>query len=147
MADPREVVSHVGIGFFAETFLHDDTIVYSTDEEGGSEQVGLAVTIESSNTVSLVGDGENVAGKLIKVEPGGVCVVQTGGTVELPGGDGATLTPGTQIVGDLGAASAEGYIRSAASATAAELIVARGQIIDATTATAVVVRLESGASN
>jgi hypothetical protein len=37
--------------------------------------------------------------------------------------------------------AAEGYIREAASGTAAELVLARGRIIDPTTTTAVVVKL------
>lgn len=143
MADPRQAVSLEGVGYEAETFAHDNTIVYDRDEENGSAQVGLAVTAEGSQTVSLVGDGENVLGKLIKVEPDGFCVVQTGGIMTLPGGSGASLTEGHKIVGDLGASSAEGYIRVVASGTAAELAVARGQILDSSVATAVVVRLES----
>lgn len=143
MADPREAVNRDGIGYFSETWLHDATIVYDAELEGGSAQVGLAASIESSGVATLAGDGENILGRINKVEPGGVCVVQSGGVMLLPGGSGATLTAGSQIVGDLGAASAEGYIRSAASGTAAELIVARGIIEDATDATAVRVRLES----
>jgi hypothetical protein len=141
LADPRENVIFTDIGYKAFTYDHDDTIVYDATEAGGSEQVGLAVTLESSKTVSLVGDGENVEGKLIKVEPGGVCVVQVEGVMELPAGDGATVTAGRQIVGDLGTASAEGYIRNVATGTAAELGVARGRIIDVTDTTAVVVEL------
>lgn len=143
MADPRAAVSYEGIGYEAETFEHDNTIVYDSTQENGSEQVGLAVTLEGSQTVSLVGDGENVLGRLVKVEQDGFCVVQTGGFMELPGGSGASLTEGKKIVGDLGAASAEGYIREVNTATAAELGVARGQIVDSSDATAVVVRLES----
>lgn len=143
MADPREAVSFIGIGYTAYTYPHDNTIVYDAEEEGGSEQVGLAVTLESNGTVSLVGSGEQVEGKLVKVEPGGFCVVQTGGVVTLPGGDGATLTAGLKIVGDLGAASAEGYIQNVST----EHTLSRGTIIDASDATAVVVRLESGGPN
>lgn len=139
MADPREAVNREGIGFFSETWNHDDTIVYDAETEGGSEQVGLAVTVESSGVCSLVGSGENVLGKLIKVEPGGIAVVQTGGIVTLPGGDSATLTAGLKIVGDLGAASAEGYIQ----AVSTEDTVSRGIIEDSSVPTAVVVRLES----
>lgn len=142
MADPREAVSHVGIGYFAQTYPHDNTIVYDATLAGGAAQVGLAVTLEASNAVSLVGDGEEVEGKLVKVEPGGICVVQTGGIMELPGGTTATLTPGTKIIGDL-LVAAEGYIQSVAT----QHTVSRGTIIDATDPTAVVVRLESGASN
>lgn len=142
MADPREAVRFTGIGYEAETYEHDDTIVYDVLEEGGSAQVGLAVTIESDDTVSLVGDGELVIGKLIKVEPGGMCVVQTGGHMTLPGGTGATLTIGEAIVGDL-LVAAEGYIRAVATGTAAELGHARGQIINNDVTTAVVVRMPS----
>lgn len=147
MADPRAAVSHIGIGYFAITYPHDNTIVYDATLAGGSAQVGLAVTLEASNAVSLVGADEEVEGKLVKVESDGFCVVQTGGNVELAGGDSATLTAGTKIVGALGAASAEGYIKSAAAGTAAHHIASRGTIIDATDPTAVIVRLESGASN
>lgn len=142
MADPRNAVSHVGIGYVADTYPHDDTIVYDATEVGGSEQVGLAVTLESNNSISLVGDGEMVLGKLVKVEPGGFAVVQVGGQMTLPAGAGATLTAGKKIVGDLGAASAEGYIREVATATAAELGVCRGYVIDSSTATDTVVFLE-----
>lgn len=143
MADPRNVVSFEGIGYTAYTYPHDNTIVYDADVVNGAAQVGLAVTLESDGTVSLVGDGEQVEGKLIKVEPGGFCVVQNGGVVTLPGGSGATLTAGTKIVGDLGPSSAEGYIQSVAT----QHTVSRGTIIDASDAAAVVVRLESGGPN
>lgn len=137
MADPRAAVNHIW-GYEADTYPHDNTIVYSATVDGGSAQVGLAVTIESNNLVSLVGDGEYVLGKLVKVESDGLCVVQTGGQMELPGGDSATLTAGLKIVGDLGAAAAEGYIQ----AVSTQHTVSRGAIIDSSTATAVVVRLE-----
>jgi len=81
-----------------------------------------------------------VLGKLIKVESDGFCVVQTEGYMTLPGGTSATLTAGSKIVGDL-LVSAEGYIRVVATGTAAELGVARGIIVDATTTTAVLVKL------
>lgn len=141
MADPRETTNRIGAGYFAETFPHDATIVYDDEVDGGSEQVGLAVTIESDNLVTLIGDGEGLLGKLVKVEPGGMCVVQTGGVMTLPGGDAATLTAMGKVVGDLGAAAAEGYIRVAASA--GDALVARGIIEDSSDPTAVEVRLES----
>lgn len=137
MSDPRNEVSFIGIGYKAFTYPHDNTIVYDDQEEGGSAQVGLAVTLETNGTVSLVGDGEEVEGKLVKVESDGKCVVQNGGVVTLPGGAGATLTVGLKIVGDLGAASAEGYIQ----AVATQHTVSRGRIIDGSDATAVIVEL------
>ena len=140
MADPRAAAKKVGIGYKAETYAHDNTIVYSATVANGSASVGLAVSLESDEVVTLAGDGENVLGKLIKVESDGFCVVQTEGYMTLPAGTSATLTAGSKIVGDL-LVSAEGYIRVVATGTAAELGVARGIIIDATTTTAVVVKL------
>lgn len=134
MSDPREAVAFDDIDFRSVTYNHDDTIVYDADAQGGSAQVGLAVTLESNKTVSLVGDGESVEGRLIKVEPGGIAVVQNKGYVKLPRGTSATLTAGKKIVGDL-LVAAEGYIREVATATAAELGVARGRVIDASVAT------------
>lgn len=138
MPSARNNVIVDGIGYKAFTYTHDDTIVYDDDLEGGSAQVGLAVALEDDLQVTLVGDGEGVEGLLVKVEPGGKCVVQTGGVAIFQGGNGATLTPGTKIVGALGAASAEGYIKNAATQHA----VSRGTILDATDPTQVRVRLE-----
>ena len=67
--------------------------------------------------------------------------MQVGGYCDLPGGDSATLTLGVGIVGALGAASAKGYIRIAASGTAAETVKERGRIVANDTTTAVVVDL------
>lgn len=143
MADPRAVNSFE-LGpkpHEVATFVHDSTIVYDATKVGGSAQVGLAVSIESSNVVTLVGDGENVLGKLLNVGSDGFCTVQHSGWMTLPGGSGASLTAGEKIVGDLGAASAEGYIRVVATGTAAELGHARGMIVDASVTTEVVVNL------
>lgn len=139
MADPRNAVNQLS-KYRAKTYAHDSTIVYDATVAGGSAQVGLAVTQEGSETVSLVGDGEQVEGKLIKVEADGFCVVQVEGEMTLPGGTSATLTEGAKIVGDL-LSAAEGYIQAAAAGTAAHHVVSRGTIIDSSTATAVVVRL------
>ena len=102
--------------------------------------MGLAVHLSAANTVELVGDGEAVYGKLMNVESDGICTVQVGGFMELPGGTSASLTLGKRIVGDL-LVSAEGYIREVDTAQAAELGVARGMITDAGTTTAVMVYL------
>lgn len=142
MADPRNTVAFEGINAEYVTFLIDNsTITYSATATNGSASVGLAVGFSTHKTIELVGDGEEVVGKLVSVESDGKAVVQTGGYMTLPGGTSATLTPGKKIVGDLGASSAEGYIREVATATAAELGVARGMIVDAGTASATVVRL------
>ena len=132
MANPRDQVRFEGIGAVYATFKHDNTIVYDAAEEGGSAQVGLAVAVESEDTVTLVGDDEVVAGRLTRVGPGGECTVQIAGGMRLPGGDSATLTEGTPIIGDLGAAAAEGYVKTGTA------VGSRGFIINSNTATAVV---------
>lgn len=130
MANPRKTVEFEGIGAVTATFAIDaSTITYDATKAGGSAQVGLAVTFSADRTIQLVGDGEFVLGKLLTVESDGYATVQTHGYMTLPGGTGATLTRGAAIVGDL-LVAAEGYVRAAASGTAAELIVCRGFIID-----------------
>jgi hypothetical protein len=138
MSDPRSANSF-SLGPYPHevaTFAHDDTIVYDAALVGGAAQVGLAVSIESDNVVTLAGSGENVLGKLLSVASDGFCSVQHEGFMTLPGGTSATLTAGLKIVGDL-LASAEGYIQ----AVSTEDTVSRGMIIDASVTTAVVVKL------
>lgn len=141
MADPRSAVNHLTGPYphQIQTFPHDNTIVYDAAVAGGSAQVGLAVSIESDNVVTLVGDGENVLGKLLQVDADGFCSVQHAGFMTLPGGTSAVLTAGAKIVGDL-LVSAEGYIQ-VATADGVHDLVSRGMIIDASTTTAVVVKL------
>ena len=138
----RTNVSNIGIGGGYRTYKIDNsTIVFDRTKVGGSAQVGLAVTFSAADTVALTADADEVVGKLIKVESDKKATVMTEGTMELPGGESATLTLGTKIVGDLGASSAKGYIRSAASGQAAELLVARGRIENAGTPASTVVTL------
>lgn len=141
MADPRLDTKFEGIGAEYVTFKIDNSsITYSATATNGSSVVGRAVTMASAETVSLAADGEAIVGKLISVESDNYCTVQTGGFMTLPGGTSASLTVGKQIVGDL-LVAAEGYIREVNTATAAELGLCRGFIVDAGTTTAVVVRL------
>ena len=138
----RTNVSNIGVGGQYRTYKIDaSTITYSATAAGGSAQVGLAVTFSADNTVALAADGDAVIGKLILVESDNKANVMTDGTMTLPGGSSATLTVGATIVGALGESSAKGYIRSAASGTAAELVKARGRIENNDTTTAVVVTL------
>lgn len=141
MSDPRLDADITGKNAEYLTAYYDNsTITYSAASAGGSASVGLAVNLSAAGTIQLVGDGEAVLGRLIKVESNGYCTVQVGGAMELPAGTGASLTVGKAIVGDLSTA-AEGYIREVATATAAELGVARGFIWDASDTTAVQVYL------
>lgn len=138
----RDLTNNEGVGQVIETFVIDDsTITYSSTADGGSTAVGKAVTLAGNRTIELAADADPILGKLMLVEADGAAAVITKGVVTLPGGDGATLTVNLPIVGDLGPSNAKGYVRIAASATAAEVLAARGFIEDSSTATAVVVHL------
>ena len=143
MANPRNTTDFEGLRNPADevTMLIDNsTITYDANEEGGSAQVGLAVSLSAARTLQLAGDGEAVIGKLWQVEKDLKARVQVKGFMALPAGAGATLTRGFKVVGDLDTA-ARGYIREAASGTAAELNKGRGMIIDAADTAAVWVLL------
>ncbi len=141
MSNPRLAVNNEGVGAEYATYEIDAvSITYSATVAGGSSQVGLAVTLTDDNTIATAADGEEIEGKLIKVEADGWATVQVGGYMTLPAGTSASLTNGKKIVGDL-LVSAEGYIREVNTATAAELGLCRGRIIDNSTTTAVVVCL------
>lgn len=142
MADPRLAVGFAEIGaVFASFKIDDSTITYSATSDGGSAVVGRAVTMSAADTIKLCPDGGAVIGKLIKVEKDGIATVQIKGGMTLPGGAAASLTVGKKIVGAASAVPADGYIREVATATAAELGLQRGFIVDAGTTTAVEVYL------
>lgn len=143
MPNPRNVVSFEGIDAVYATYLIDNsTIVYDGTKVGGAAatMIGKAVTLSAAGTVALAADGDAIMGRLDLVEADNKATVQTGGYTVLPGGTGASLTRGLKIVGAL-LSAAKGYIREAASGTAAELDKGKGQIIDASDTTAVVVNL------
>jgi hypothetical protein len=141
MANPRNTVAYDDIGSLTATYLIDNsTITYDVTKVGGSAQVGLAVTISANKTVALAADAQSVHGRLQVVEADNKATVQVAGYMKLPGGTSATLTPGTRVVGAL-LVAAKGYVRSVAAATLAEVVVSRGEIIDATDTANVVVKL------
>lgn len=141
--NPRKIVKYNGIRYEAQTFKIDGvTITYDENEDNGSAQVKKAVTFSADDTVALTTDGSAVVGELLKVEADGMCSVQTAGYMPLPKGEGAVFTRGKKIVGDLGPANARGYVREVATATAAELGVARGMIVNTADTEDVWVRLE-----
>lgn len=142
--NPRDIVRHDENKARYETFKVDNsTITYSPTAERGSASVDLAVTFSADDTVALAADGEAVVGRLHKVESDLKASVQTGGFTPLPAGSGASTTRGKKIVGALGAGNAKGRIREVNTAEAAELGVARGQIANAGTSTAIVVNLDA----
>lgn len=138
----RNQVDYTDIGYRAITVKIDNsTIVFDATQAGGAAatMIGQAVTWSAADTVALCADGDYVLGKLIKVEQGNFATVQVGGFTTLPGGASATLTQGKSVVGALGAASAKGFVREVATATAAELGRQHGSIVNAAVTTAVVV--------
>jgi hypothetical protein len=146
LATPRNIV-----GFEETAGPHDltfkidnSTITYDATKANGAAttMIGKAVTLSADDTVALAADADAVLGKLISVEGDNKCSVRVHGYVTLPGGNGATLTRGVAIVGALNASSEKGYIRIAASATAAEIVKSRGTIINNGTTTAVGVLLD-----
>ena len=133
MPNPRNVISFEEVDVRYRTFIIDNaTITFDATKAYGSASAGvkLAVSLSGNGTVQLASDGEAIVGRLEKVEADLKCTVSVGGCLGFKKGNAATVTRGTAIVGALGAAAAKGYIRSAASATAAELILCRGQIYD-----------------
>lgn len=140
MANPRDDVDFEGIGVRNVTHKHDGSIVYDDKQPGGSLAVGKATKMVGQRTVGLTTDGSGVAGKIIKVEDDGFLTLQVEGGCTLPGGTGATLTPGSRLVGALNGGN-PGFVRSVNDAVAAEVAVARHEIKDATTPAAVKVML------
>lgn len=144
MANPRAVVDFEGIGVRRETFIADGSIVFNpTAAVGGSAQAGLAAQMTAHNVVGLALDGSEVVGRIERVHADGMVVVQTEGGCSLPGGNAATLTAGTKIVGALLPAAqggGGGGIRTAASA--GDALLARGTILDSSVTTSVKVMLD-----
>lgn len=127
----RDQVAYDDIRYDGITMKIDNsTIVFDASKANGADatMIGKAVTLSGNDTVALAADGDAVFGKLLKVEPGNFCSVQRWGFAALP--SSGTITRGTGIVGALGPSSAKGYIRSAASATAAELGKQRGTVVN-----------------
>ena len=110
----------------------DGAIPYNSSEKNGSASAGerLAVSLNANMEVSLCGDGDAIVGRLEKVDPQSMATVVVHAIrLRYKGGDGATLTRGGGIVGDLGDSDVRGYVRSPA-ATVAESIKSKGTIID-----------------
>lgn len=145
MAAGRNQVDYSEIGVDEDAILtvkiDNATITYDATKAGASAQVGLAVTWSADDTIALCADGDYVLGKLLRVTDDLFAAVQVEGFCQLAGGNAATLTRGTAIVGALGAASAKGYIRSVNTAVAAEMGKQNARIHNVADATAVWVNL------
>jgi hypothetical protein len=121
MADPRADVGSVDVDLEFATFKIDNsTITYSKTADYGSASAGvnLMVSISANDTVQLVSDAEALAGRLEEVYSDNFArVAVRAKRMKMKGGDAATLTLGSKMVGALGAASAKGYVRSVAATT------------------------------
>jgi hypothetical protein len=104
------------------TMKHDSSIVYASTEQHGSAQVGKAVQMHDEGEVALVETGNEIFGKLIKVESDGYCTVQDGGYCDLPYDGSPAYTEndngllGGATAGNVapaGAAPANGAVRTA----------------------------------
>lgn len=132
MSDPRLTSYYDGQnGEFLTCPIDNSTITYSATTAHGSAMVGLAAkfTAAGDGTIELTTDASFVLGRICEVTSDNYATVQVGGVMRLPSGDGASITEGKAIVGDLDTA-ARGYIREVNTAAAAELGVCRGFIIE-----------------
>jgi hypothetical protein len=64
------------------------------------DDVGKAVCVIGNNEVGLGADGNEIVGKLVRVEKDGAAVVQVGGFVDLPYAAVAAPTLRGRVVGD-----------------------------------------------
>lgn len=134
----RNQVDYSDIRYDAITMKIDNsTITFDPTQANGvpAAIAGKAVKLSADDTVALTTDGSEVFGKLLKVEPDLFATIQRWGFVTLP--STGTITRGAKIVGT----TVNGNIRAVNTAVAAELGVARGEIINVADAANVVVDL------
>jgi hypothetical protein len=143
MADPRKTTSFNEVDAHYSTYAIDNsTITYDGTKANGFgwTHAGRSVALSADKTVKLAGDGDRVIGRIDGVESDNFCRVQDDGYMPLPGGSGASLTRGKSIVGAVDGSSNPGFIREAASGTAAELVKDSGVIVDNSDTAAVIVQ-------
>ena len=102
--------------FVVTTTLKGDgtTIVYDKNKPNRSDAVGKAYKINASGKAELVGDGDEIDGKVLSVDPeNNITGAYKFGGLSFLIGDGETVTVGSKVVGALGPASAKGYIKDA----------------------------------
>ncbi len=142
MPNPRSAPSFVQLGYNAFTFLCDSTIVFDQTKPQSSAQVGLAVTMKSTDTVGLPATTTvaPIIGQLLSVESGQgskVGAVQTRGTVTFFYDDGLGHANAAPAVGDRVNCDEFGQVKTAAvlAAGAAAKTVGVAIVIDVNTTT------------
>lgn len=102
------------------TFQGDGkTIKYDATKSNRSEAVGKAFKINADGKGELVGDGDEIDGKVISVDDDHKFTgAYMFGGLNLPLGDGETVARGNKVVGALGASSAKGHVKAVTEPTA-----------------------------
>ena len=96
------------------TFQGDGTTIkYDITKPNRSEAVGKAFKINADGNGELVGDGDEIDGKVIAVDDDHkFTAAYMFGGLTLPLGDGETVSRGDKIVGALGASAAKGHVKA-----------------------------------
>ena len=97
------------------TFQGDGTTIkYDITKPNRSDAVGKAFKINAAGKGELVGDGEEIDGKVISVDDDHKFTgAYMFGGLTLPLGTSATVARGDKVVGALGASSAKGHVKGA----------------------------------
>lgn len=97
MANPRAVVDFSEIDSHRTTYIGGTGLAYDRTLPYGTANVGKAVYISASKTVSITADAtKEIVGAVDHVEPDGMVVVQDEGYIKFIGGAG---TLGLGVVG------------------------------------------------
>ena len=104
------------------TFQGDGTTIkYDITKPNRSDAVGKAFKINANGQGELVGDGEEIDGKVIAVDDDDkFTAAYMFGGLTLPLGNSATVARGDKVVGALGAGSAKGHVKGAPAVNAGE---------------------------
>ena len=96
------------------TFQGDgSTIKYDATKPNRSDAVGKAFKINADGKGELVGDGDEIDGKVISVDDDHKFTgAYMFGGLNLPLGQNATVARGDKVVGALGASSAKGHVKA-----------------------------------
>ena len=96
------------------TFQGDGTTIkYDITKPNRSEAVGKAFKINADGNGELVGDGDEIDGKVIAVDDDHKFTgAYMFGGLRLPLGENATVKRGDRLVGALGTSNAKGYVKT-----------------------------------
>lgn len=115
-------------GKYVPGVIDASTITWSALAERGSTVVdrAVALVVGTNDAFKLAADGEQIAGRLERVEADGKCSVQVGGFMELPAG--GTLARRASVVGAVVGGTAGGIRVKAATPDTGEAEPGRGVV-------------------